>query len=71
MVVRVSLFYIFVDKSDRTVVARPESIRCREADEKLARIHRASPVSKEVDKLSSVSGTRSGANYNPEVEGGR
>lgn len=63
-------FYIFVDKSDCPMVARPESIRCREADEKLARIHRASPVSKEVEQLSSVSGIRSRANHNSKMESG-
>ena len=40
-------FYIFVDKGGLKMVARPESIRWKKYnDQKLARVHRASPVSK-------------------------
>ena len=61
-------FYIFVDEGGLIFVARPDSIRCREANEKLAGIYRASPVSKGVVKLSSVSGVGSGARDDSKLE---
>lgn len=39
-------FYIFEDEGGLSMVARPDSIRCRECnDDELARVYRASPVS--------------------------
>ena len=40
-------FYIFVDEGGLKMVARPESIQCRACnDDELARVYRASPISK-------------------------
>ena len=40
-------FYIFVGEGGLKMVARPESIQCRACnDDELARVYRASPISK-------------------------